>query len=461
MPLILNGNQFATGGGVGSLITVTRKPVKTDYVEGELLSLQGMQVTFYSANKDPIVIEDYTTIPAKDTALNRSDSNIIIQYKSKEGDYFQTVLPINVKFPVNIEVKNLPNRVYKKEDKINLAGLKIDLIYNDNTRTLVDNTKITSYPANGEKLGDNNSILFTYNNSGVRLECFYELGGKGGNGGVVESLITTFGTGTWDQIEQMLKASKLGKFNMQDYWKIGDERKKNVIGITFGDDLVILDFNKKISEYNNNYTVIIGNKTVSKFGSCSNIHNTDANISAQVYWKFGVYQGVNYEYFNNIIKNSELNKIVLKNTDAVPSSTYSISTALNNILHSSNPGGGSYVYVSMINEKIINTQLRIPNINDLIGDNAFKYYKTTSNRIKTNQTNQPVKYVIDDITNTHKSKYFASRYGSGDNSYGLSFSEDPIVTFGYIDTDGSYKKLDDKVLYPTHTLYYSYYFALG
>ena len=122
MPLVLNGIQNTTSGS-GSLIAITHKPVKLNYIEGERLSLNGMQITFYSANKAPIVVEDYITIPAKDTILSRSDSQVVIQYRSNDGEYFQTVLPINIKYPVNIEVKNLPNRSYKKADNINLNAL--------------------------------------------------------------------------------------------------------------------------------------------------------------------------------------------------------------------------------------------------------------------------------------------------------------------------------------------------
>ena len=49
MPLVLNGIQNTTSGS-GSLIAITRKPAKLNYIEGERLSLNGMQITSYPAN---------------------------------------------------------------------------------------------------------------------------------------------------------------------------------------------------------------------------------------------------------------------------------------------------------------------------------------------------------------------------------------------------------------------------
>ena len=462
MPLVLNGIQNTTSGS-GSLIAITHKPVKLNYIEGERLSLNGIQVTFYPANKTPIVVEDYITIPAKDTILSRSDSQVVIQYRSNDGEYFQTVLPINIKYPVNIEVKNLPNRSYKKADNINLKGLKIDLIYNDNSRSLVDNTKITSYPADGTPLGNNTSLLFTYNDEDVRLDCFYELGGKGSND-IDETKITTFASGTWEQIKQMIEASKLGKFDMQDYWKVGDVRSKDVNGTTFGDDLVVLDFNKKKSEYNNSNTVIIGNKSVSKTGSCRSIYD---ETHSGCYWRYSPYLGDNYEYFNNIIKNSSLSNIVLKNVNAQVSKIFDM-TPNETVPSYSGVGGGKFP-ISIVDKKYTDTYLRIPTNNDIIGDNAFEYYKISSNRVKYNASNTPVKYMLDNVSNTHSWSYWAlSSYYN--DKFHSQISENnyyecpmPIITFGCIDTNGEYINYD--VAHNRLTLldqvYYTYYFAIG
>ncbi len=476
MPLVLNGIQNATGGS-GSLIAITRKPVKLNYIEGERLSLNGMQITFYSANKAPIVVEDYITIPAKDTILSRSDSQVVIQYRSNDGEYFQTVLPINIKYPVNIEVKNLPNRSYKKADNINLKGLKIDLIYNDNSRSLVDNAKITSYPADGTPLGNNTSLLFTYNDEDVRLDCFYELGGKGSND-IDETKITTFASGTWEEIEKMLKAYRSGKLDMEDYWKVGDTRSAEK-SEPFNDELVVLGFNSRLNQYAGKNHVLIGNKTISRSKSNYGIYGSNTlgmkmfGNATHIWFKssFSPYDDDYYSELDNQLKTSAVNKLIMTNTTAEDSSIFSTYA-------------GNYVSMYSVSRDVANIALgttanyankkiRVYKYNDIFENNAFEYYKVASNRVKT-QNSVPTKYIIDNyLVNTNgltvlnydaaspaciTYSYSSDSYSGSIDMYTNAPESYKNIKYiaRYIDIDGTQKECN-----VSENLGFAYYFAIG
>lgn len=461
MPLVLNGIQNTTSGS-GSLIAVTRKPTKLNYIEGERLSLNGMQITFYSANKAPIVVEEYTTIPAKDTILSRSDSQVVIQYRSNDGEYFQTILPINIKYPVNIEVKNLPNRSYKKADNINLKGLKIDLIYNDNSRSLVDNTKITSYPADGAPLGNNTSLLFTYSDGDVRLDCFYELGGKGSND-IDETKITTFASGTWEQIKVMLAEARLGKFNMKDYWAIGDEREPTANkGSLFNNDtLVILDFDSRLNSYDGVNHVIIGNKTINKL---YDINYSNLSTSASRSYTFGFNIQMYNKYHANGIEDAVnadkvLQDIVLKITNVAPSRCFIAMITTND--------SNTTIGTSTVEQLSLNGRSTIIlKKDDVIGDNAFEYYKTSSNRIK-KRNNNPIEYWLDDINVAYSYNYYTFTTSSWMGIvYCSTNGSKPGISAGFINKSGDYNI--ETISYQDHaanrsssSFGFAYYFAIG
>lgn len=461
MPLVLNGIQNTTSGS-GSLIAITRKPVKLNYIEGERLSLNSMQVTFYPANKAPIVVEDYITIPAKDTILSRSDSQVVIQYRSNDGEYFQTILPINIKYPVNIEVKNLPNRSYKKADNINLKGLKIDLIYNDNSRSLVDNAKITSYPADGTPLGNNTSLLFTYNDEDVKLDCFYELGGKNSND-IDETKITTFASGTWEQIKVMLAEARLGKFDMKDYWKVGDERESTANkGSLFNNDtLVVLDFSSRLNSYDGVNHVIIGNKTINKIYDI-NYSNMSTSPSRSYTLGFNIQMYLR-QYANGIEDainaDKTLQDTVLKITNVAPSRCFIAMVTTNDC--------PATVSTSTVEQLSLNGRSTIIlKKDDVIGDNAFEYYKTSSNRIK-NRNNQPIEYWLDDINTAYSYNYYTFNISAYMGIvYCSTNSPKPGISAGYINKSGEYAT--EGISYQDHvanrsssSFGFAYYFAIG
>lgn len=461
MPLVLNGIQNTTSGS-GSLIAITRKPVKLNYIEGERLSLNGIQVTFYPANKAPIVVEDYITIPAKDTILSRSDSQVVIQYRSNDGEYFQTILPINIKYPVNIEVKNLPNRSYKKADNINLKGLKIDLIYNDNSRSLVDNTKITSYPADGTPLGNNTSLLFTYNDEDVRLDCFYELGGKNSND-IDETKITTFASGTWEQIKTMLAEARLGKFDMKDYWKVGDERESTANkGSLFNNDtLVVLDFSSRLNSYDGVNHVIIGNKTISKI---YDINYSNMSTSASRSYTLGFNIQMYLRQYANGIEDAinadkTLQDTVLKITNVAPSRCFIAMVTTNDC--------PTTVSTSTVEQLQLNGRSTIIlKKDDVIGDTAFEYYKTSSNRIK-KRNNNPIEYWLDDINVAYSYNYYTFNISAYMGIvYCSTNSPKPGISAGYINKSGEYAV--EGISYQDHvanrsssSFGFAYYFAIG
>lgn len=421
-----------------------------------------MQVKYFASNKVPELVENYITYPSKDSILSREDNTVIIQYTSLDGDIFKTALSINVKYPVRIEVIYLPKSAYKRNDVVDITGIIAEVVYNDDSRERISESQLTTTPAIGSPVEDNKVIVFSYTHNNIEYKYYYELDNS--KLGFDESVVTTFASGTWGQIKQMIEASKLGKFDMQDYWKVGDVRSKDANGATFGDDLVVLDFNKKKSEYNNSNTVIIGNKSVSKTGSCRSVYD---KTHVGCYWRYSPYLGDNYEYFNNIIKNSPLSNIILKNVNAQVSKIFDMTP--NDAVPSYSGVGGGKFPISVVDKKYTDTYLRIPINNDIIGDSAFEYYKISSNRVKYNASNTPVKYMLDNVSNTHTWSYWA--YNSYNNGYTTSYitvnnyyeCPMPVITFGCIDTNGEYINYDvphDRMIL-LDQIYYTYYFAIG
>ena len=421
-----------------------------------------MQVKYFTSNKVPELIENYITYPSKDSILSREDNTVIIQYTSLDGDIFKTALSINVKYPVRIEVIYLPKSAYKKNDTVDITGIIAEVVYNDDSRERISESQLTTTPAIGSPVEDNKVIVFSYNHNNIEYKYYYELDGS--KLGFDESVVTTFASGTWKQIKQMIEASNLGKFDMQDYWKVGDVRSKDVNGTTFGDDLVVLDFNKKKSEYNNSNTVIIGNKSVSRKGSCRSIYD---ETHSGCYWRYSPYLGDNYEYFNNIIKNSSLSNLVLKNVDAPVSKIFDM-TPNDTVPSYSGVGGGKFD-IKIVDKKYTDTYLRIPTNNDMIGDNAFEYYKISSNRVKYNASNTPVKYVLDNVSNTHAWSYWAVSSYYNDKFHSQITKNEyyecptPIITFGCIDASGNYEacNIPHNRMDLLDQIYYTYYFAIG
>lgn len=425
-------NNIDSWGGNSSCITVVNNPNKRTYIEGERLSLNGMQVKYFTSNKVPELIENYVTYPSKDSVLSREDNTVIVQYTSLDGDIFKTALSINVKYPVRIEVIYLPKSAYKRNDVVDITGIIAEVVYNDDSRERISESQLTTTPAIGSPVEDNKVIVFSYNHNDIEYKYYYELDNS--KLGFDESVVTTFASDTWEQIKQMIEASKLGKFDMQDYWKVGDTRSVSAQGGgIFGAELVILGFNSKMDDYGNINHVIIGNKNISIFGQYCNYNKDD---------------GYNFEPSCDMYNNETYNTFIAK------INTYELFKII--ILNNISDGEGTKVgYMSKTKESKINKKIRVLKKEDVIGDTAFEYYKIASNRIKYSTNNVAVPYALN---NFYTSSITVRDAGGGHVRYFMHG-----ILFDVINAQGEYelKGYGSAIGVNTRDIGFAYYFAIG
>ena len=228
MSIILTSITSSTSENSISIIT---KPTKLNYKENDTLDLTGLAVKFYQKDKQPIDINSFTTEPANGASLTRNDNIITIKY-SKDGALYIAYLPINIKYPTALEVAYLPKTSYREGDTVDTTGLKMMLMYNDNSKEMID-SGITSTPAHGAPIGNNKFIEFSGNINGYVLKTIKNItvtSSASGDLGLdatreyVRKKLCTWAGGSWSEIYEMIKLSKDNIINLKDYWKVGDEK---------------------------------------------------------------------------------------------------------------------------------------------------------------------------------------------------------------------------------------------
>lgn len=466
------------GGGNSSCITVVNNPNKRTYVEGERLSLNGMQIKYFTSNKVPELIENYITYPSKDSVLSREDNTVIVQYTSLDGDIFKTALSINVKYPVRIEVIYLPKSAYKRNDVVDITGIIAEVVYNDDSRERINESQLTTTPAIGSPVEDNKVIIFSYTHNNIEYKYYYDLNKTSGNTNSVSGVdIVTFASGTWEEIEKMLKAYRSGKLDMEDYWKVGDVRSADK-SEPFNDELVVLGFNSRLDQYAGKNHVLIGNKTISRSKSNYGIYGSNTlgmkmfGNATHIWFKssFSPYDDDYYSELDNQLKTSAVNKLIMTNTTAEDSSIFSTYAGNYVSMYSVSRDGANIALGTTAN--YANKKIRVYKYNDIFENNAFEYYKVASNRVKT-QNSVPTKYIIDNylvntngltvlnygaaspacITYSYSSETLSgsiSMYTNAPESYNMKYIA------RYIDIDGTQKECN-----VSENLGFAYYFAIG
>ncbi len=168
-------------------IVVTKNP-RTDYVESQKLDLSGMEVTVYYNDGETyfekITNANYTTDPANGTAVSNI-SKVIVKYERTMGDTglaMQTLttelnITVTPKEIKSIAIINKPEKIeYFVGDKVDLQGLNIKVVYNDDTEATVEYSdlnadKFTVTYANGEYLTvDDTSYVIKYGGQTVTVE---------------------------------------------------------------------------------------------------------------------------------------------------------------------------------------------------------------------------------------------------------------------------------------------------
>lgn len=415
MSLIMSSIIGESSGESSSCIDISTRPNRLNYKEGERLDLTGMVVELYEKGKEPVRIEGYDTIPSDGAVLTKNDDVVVIKYK-KDGALFKTMLPIDIIYPVGIEVTALDKKIYKPDEGVDLAGLKVVINYNDNTSELINNNEgITTNPSKGIEIRDNKSIEFSYVINGktyktlYRIEDYYEKDYDKSISQTWQRYLCTFANGDIDNIKAMLNAARSGYFKMDDYWKVGDIRDG---GIAERECLVILGFKlPKTSRIYNKYNqiVIIGIKNyyrtsvyemkiwpreiLGTTALCYSGANYSAKISNQTITSHNAfdYFGSSRNNFNGLIVNSEESStyarefypIAINPQDEINMPTCKIeeinkdeNTALRKYKYRLTFTGQIKDYLRYM-DCIGMSFLKKENV---IGDDAYPYFKTISNR---------------------------------------------------------------------------------
>lgn len=379
-------------------------------------------------------IESFNADPSNGSILHRSDKSIKISHQiSGTNDIIETYIPIDVIYPVEIEVVSLNKKIYKPEDPVDLSGLQIVLKYNDNTTESINSANITSIPEIGSNIGDNKFIEFSYDLNGkifktrYAIEDYYERIDNTNPSQSWQRYLCTFANGSPADMVAMISASRSGYFKMQDYWKIGDERitsyrSSHGSSYTYSDDkniLVIVGFKLpkrlKIDESPfpvSEEMVIISHKRIYNdkafdvgFYSDDNLrYNTSPltsnshinSIYLRTYEEHSDYNSligdilygwIDKEVFKKLmskfIESLKINKIVLEKTNN-GSGGYNVKATISDIIKTKTKYiGGDYniKFIYMTKE-------------DVFGENAFLYFKIASNRILTNTKNRKIPWIL-------------------------------------------------------------------
>ncbi len=128
------------------------KMPKVDYVTGQALTLEGLELTIvYSDGSRKVLVEgEYTTAPEVGTVLKAGvDKKITFTHKSADGQTVTFDLPISVtdKGIVSLFIYKKPAKlVYNEGEKFNPDGMVIRAYYNDNSVSEVTDYTYTKTP---------------------------------------------------------------------------------------------------------------------------------------------------------------------------------------------------------------------------------------------------------------------------------------------------------------------------
>lgn len=123
------------GGGNESLsirLDILSKPSKLFYIEGEHLNLDSLVVQYINGGANTI-IDGYTTIPANNAILSRSDKYIKIQYHVPDtNDVLTEIIPIDVIYPVRLNIESIyTSTLPSTTEPISVEKCVFSLEYND------------------------------------------------------------------------------------------------------------------------------------------------------------------------------------------------------------------------------------------------------------------------------------------------------------------------------------------
>lgn len=480
MSLIMSSIIGESSGGSGACIDISTRPNRLNYKEGERLDLTGMVVELYEKGKEPVRIEGYDTIPSDGAVLTKNDDAVIIKYK-KDGALFKTILPIDIIYPVGIEVVDYEDL----GNTFNLDGIKINVVYNDASKELVsDKTQLVTDPTNGQYI-ENNRIKIRYKDLPEIVYNTKAINEHGNSALMYQKYLCTFANGTEAEINTMIETSKTGLFRMDDFWKIGDERKgfidtpnlsnnNNAKQYFSGNEtLVVLDFYKYgyVVLYspkhmlNDNYFTgsnlfadfstdeyVINRQRIHKFYYAVPLMKNDLYMNNTVHPYVSVY---GYGFMYRVIANT--NKKY--QTVNIPSSEYSYQAqCISEIDTLSDPTQQEYIMRRKIkiSKREQNINYNCHSVDMVFGQNCLNYYRVSSNRIKYSSSNRPVNWyvvgpMIADESYTYNISIKTRKASDGNNRWydpytTMDISDDtgnipaPNINLWYVDTNGELQK---------------------
>ena len=113
-------------------ITVTALPAKTTYYKNEEFDPEGMTVVAMLKNGTSKVITEYTT-NFREIAGSTGKKLCLVTYQECVASFFVLIEPLPAK-PVRLEITKKPAKLvyYKTGEKLNLDGMVVEMVYNNN-----------------------------------------------------------------------------------------------------------------------------------------------------------------------------------------------------------------------------------------------------------------------------------------------------------------------------------------
>lgn len=125
-------------------IKITKLPNRTNYVEGQDLNLDGMELTVYYNNGTTELADNYTVTGYDKNIVG--EKMITVEYEGKIAKFIATVTDKQI---ANIEITSEPTKTsYIEGQDLELAGLIVKAEYNDGTTSNVTGYDIIGYDKN-------------------------------------------------------------------------------------------------------------------------------------------------------------------------------------------------------------------------------------------------------------------------------------------------------------------------
>ncbi len=132
-------------------IVVDDSRTKKQYNEGDLLDLSGLEVKAFYSDDAEETITDYITNPQDRSQLVTSGIvKVTVEYQGKTDEFEINVAPKLT----GIKITNPDKTTYKKGEKLDLTGLKVEAVYSDGPNKPITDYEIDSDVEEGEILED-------------------------------------------------------------------------------------------------------------------------------------------------------------------------------------------------------------------------------------------------------------------------------------------------------------------